>query len=89
MTREDIEVSIVKMHRLPEGNSIRAFVDLGVNDALLIKGVRVIEGKNGLFVAMPSELDRKNDRWFEKVHCMNKEIRNKITQKVLDAYQIA
>lgn len=87
MGKENIEVSIIKMHRLPEGNRTRAFVDLGVNNALLIKGVKIIDGKKGLFVAMPSELDKNNERWFERVRCMNKEVKEMITQKVLEAYQ--
>lgn len=89
MSKEEIEFSVLKVHRLPEtdGNRTKAFVDLGINDALLIKGVKVIDGRNGLFVAMPSELDRKNERWFERVRCMSKDVKEKITQKVLEAYQ--
>lgn len=87
MGKDTVEFSIIKMHRLPDGNRTRAFVDLSVNDALLIKGVKIIDGRHGLFVAMPSEMDRKNERWFERVRCMNKDIKEKITQKVLEAYQ--
>lgn len=84
---DTLEISIMKIHRLPEGNRTKAFVDLGVNDVLLIKGVKVIDGKNGLFVAMPSELDRKNEKWFERVRCINKEFKEHVSQKVLEAYE--
>ena len=82
---ETIDVKIVKIHRLPQDSRIKAFVDVGINDALLIKGLRVVEGKKGLFVSMPTE-QGKNDRWYERVRCLNQDTRYLITQKVLEAY---
>ncbi len=82
-----VNVTIIKIHRLPQGNRIKAFVDLGINDALLIKGVRVVEGRQGLFVSMPQE-QGKNERWYDRVRCLNKEVRGLITQKVLEAYSV-
>lgn len=80
-----LDFKIVKIHRLPEGNRIKAFVDLGINDSILIKGLRVVDSQKGLFVSMPSE-QGKNERWYEKVRCLNKEVRGSISQKVLEAY---
>ncbi len=85
MSMDVLDFKIMKIHRLPEGNRIKAFVDLGINDALLIKGLRVIDSQKGLFVSMPQE-QGKNERWYERVRCLNKEIRGLITQKVLEAY---
>ena len=85
MEQSVLDFKIMKIHRLPEGK-VKAFVDLVVNDLLLIKGIRVVEGKDGLFVSMPSELG-KNERWYERVRCLNKEIKGLIEEKVLEAYQ--
>ncbi len=85
MAIAELDVKIVKIHRLPDGKKVKAFVDLGVNDALLIKGIRVVDGKEGLFVSMPAELG-KNERWYERVRCLKKGIKLLISQKVLDAY---
>ena len=86
MTINKIDVKIIKIHRLAQESRIKAFVDLGINDALLIKGIRVVQGKKGLFVSMPVELG-KNERWYERVRCMTKDVRSLIVQKVLDAYE--
>ncbi len=88
MSEELLSFKVMKIHRLPQtdGNRIKAFVDLGVNDAILIKGIRVVDGKEGLFVSMPQELG-KNERWYERVRCLNKEAKSIISQKVLEAYQ--
>ena len=83
----DLEVKVINIHRLPEGR-VKAFVDLGINDAILIKGVRVVDGKKGLFVSMPSE-QGKDERWYERVRCLNKDIKEIISEKVLEAYRVA
>ena len=85
MTVETIDIKVIKIHRLPQDSRVKAFVDLGINDALLIKGIRIVKGKKGLFVSMPVE-QGKNERWYERVRCLNQDIRSLIAQKVLDAY---
>jgi stage V sporulation protein G len=80
-----LDVKIMKIHRLPEGK-VKAFVDICVNDALIIKGLRVVDGKEGMFVAMPSE-QGKDERWYERVRCLNKEIKTLVEQTVLEGYQ--
>lgn len=87
MSAEIIDVKVVKIHRLPEDSRVKAFVDLGINDVLLIKGVRIVQGKKGLFVSMPTE-QGKNEKWYERVQCLNKDIRAVIAQKVLEAYTL-
>ena len=70
---------------MPDGNRIKAFVDVSINDALLIKGIRIVEGNKGLFVSMPVE-QGKNEKWYERVRCLNKSIRDEIANAVLTAY---
>jgi len=85
MSVDTIDIKVIKIHRLAEDGHLKAFVDLGVNDVFLIKGVRVVEGKNGLFVSMPVE-QGKDEKWYERVRCLNKDVSSIITQKVLEAY---
>jgi stage V sporulation protein G len=85
MSLDVLSFKIIKIHRLEGNNRIKAFVDLGVNDAILIKGIRVVDGQNGLFVCMPQE-QGKNEKWYERVRCLNKEVRWRISQQVLEAY---
>ncbi len=86
MSFDVLDFKVVKIHRLNDGNRVKAFVDLGINDALIIKGLRIINSEKGLFVSMPSE-QGKNDRWYERVRCIDHEVRGRITQKVLEAYR--
>jgi stage V sporulation protein G len=65
MATETIEIKVLKIHRINGSNRIKAFVDISINDVLLIKSLRVVEGKNGLFVSMPVE-QGKNEKWYER-----------------------
>ena len=85
MTVQTIDIKVIKIHRLSQDSRIKAFVDIGINDALLIKGIRIVEGKRGLFVSLPIE-QGKNERWYERVRCLNEDVRSLISQKVLKAY---
>lgn len=85
MTVDTIDIKVIKIHRLTVDSRVKAFVDLGINDLLLIKGIRIVKGKKGLFVSMPVEKG-KNERWYERVQCLNQDIRSLIAQKVLEAY---
>ena len=81
-----LEFRIMKIHRLPEGKTIKAFVDLAVNNVLLIRGLRVVEGKNGLFVSMPREKS-KNDVWYDRIRCLSTDVEDLLSKTVIDAYQ--
>ena len=86
MLIEGMDIKVIKIHRLKKESRLKAFVDLGINDALEIKGIRVVQGKKNLFVAMPTE-QGKNEKWYERVRCLNQDIRLMISHKVLEAYK--
>jgi stage V sporulation protein G len=81
-----LDIKVLKVHRFVSESRIKAFVDISVNDSLLIKGLRVVEAKKGLFVSMPIETG-KNEKWYERVRCLNQGVREEISQEVLKAYR--
>ena len=86
METNTLEIQVQRMYRFETDRPLKAFVDIIVNDALLIKGVQVMEGKKGLFVSMPRE-QSKDEKWYDTVRCLTKETRDKITETVLEAYK--
>ncbi len=84
---ENISINVQRIHKLTNGKSLKAFADINVNDALLVKGVRVMDGKKGIFVTMPREQLTKDKKWYDTVRCLTKEVNNEISEKVLQAYQ--
>ena len=67
---------------------VKAFVDIVVNDAILIKGIRVIEGKKGMFVSMPSE-QGKDEKWYDRVRCLSDEVKDLVSERVLEGYRLS
>jgi len=81
-----MNITVNRIYRFESDRPLKAFVDLIIEDALLIKGVRVLEGKNGLFVQMPQE-QAKDKKWYDSIRCLTQEARDKITEVVLCAYK--
>ena len=49
-------VEVQRMYRFDTDRPLKAFADIIVNECLLIKGVRIMDGTRGLFIAMPSQM---------------------------------
>lgn len=80
-----LEIQVQRMYRFETDRPLKAFVDIVVNDALLIKGVRIMEGKQGLFVSMPRE-EAKDKKWYDTIRCLTTEVRDQIQETCLEAY---
>lgn len=65
---------------------LKAFVTITIDDCFVIRDLKVINGNNGLFVAMPSK-KRKDGTFRDTAHPVNNETRELIEKKVLSAYE--
>jgi len=81
----ELSLKVTRLHRIDGESSLKAFVDVALNESLLLKGLRIVQGKNGLFVSMPREKG-KDQRWYETVHPLSREIKLKISSIILSAY---
>jgi stage V sporulation protein G len=73
---------------LRSSDNLKAFVNIVFDDIFIVKNIKVIEGKNGLFIAMPSQRG-KNGEFHDIAHPLNTETRKNIERLVLDAYNEA
>ena len=80
------ELAVTRLVRFDGGGSLKAYCDLAVNNQFLIKGLRVVEGKTGLFVSMPRQ-QGKDSKWYDSVVALDKEIRKAVGRVVLEAYE--
>lgn len=80
-------VEVARLYRCDNGSSLKAFADVIIN-GVLIKGVRVVVGKNdNLFVALPQE-QAKDGKWYNKVILLEDETKEEFQEVVLQAYNI-
>ncbi len=76
---------IERMHLLNTEGPTKAFCDLLVADICVVKGLKVVQGKKGLFVAMPQEQGR-DEKWYDTFYPISVEARTQIQQLVLKNY---
>lgn len=80
-----MEVTNIRLRKVETEGRMRAIVSITLDDAFVIHDLRVIDGNNGLFVAMPSKRTKEGE-FRDIAHPINVEMRAKIQDKILAAY---
>jgi len=86
MSTATLSIKAIKVYPIKEGN-LKAYVDISIDDAIIVKGFKVMGGKNGLFVAMPSVQNKRDEKYYETVSCNNTEVKDDLSNTVLAAYK--
>ncbi len=76
------DVSVVPV----DENKLRAYVNITIDDCFMVRGLKIIHGSNGLFVAMPNKKG-KNGLFRDVAHPINSETRKMIEDTVLEEYE--
>ncbi len=64
---------------------LKAFANVTFDNAFVIRGLKIIDGKKGLFISMPSRR-AKDGTYRDIAHPINNEMRQKIEKVVLEKY---
>jgi stage V sporulation protein G len=80
-----MEITEVRIS-LRNEEKLKAFASITLDNCLVVRGLRVINGSNGYFVSMPSKR-RRNGMYQDIFHPINNETRKLIEDKVLDAFE--
>jgi stage V sporulation protein G len=84
-----MEITSVKIRKFErEGSRMKGFASVVVDNAIAIHDIRIIEGDNGLFIAMPSRKTPTGE-YKDTVHPINQEVRTMFEKEILDAYDKA
>lgn len=68
-------------------SGIKAMATVVLNDQLQIRGLRVIDGSNGLFVHYPSDPVYEGEEYWSVVCPTTRQLREHIENCVLEKYQ--
>lgn len=68
-----------------EEERLRAYATITFDDCFVVRNLKVIQGNNGLFVAMPSKR-RRDGTYVDTAHPLNNETRRMIEGMVLERY---
>ena len=80
-----MKIEVARIHKLDGAGAIKAFADITIEDSINILGLRVVEGKDGLFVTMPME-EGKDGKWYNVVIPLKRDLKEKLERIVLEAY---
>lgn len=81
-----MEITDIRIRKINTDSRLKAVVSITIDNCFAIHELRVIEGKEGLFVAMPSR--QVSDGTFKDIaHPINAETRKLIEDFVVAKYQ--
>jgi len=79
-------ITEVRAKRVNGDNRLVGIAAITIDECFVVHELRVIEGKNGLFVAMPSR-KMPNGEFKDVAHPINTETRSLIEKAVLEAFE--
>ena len=81
-----MNITDVRIRKITTEGKMKAIVSITFNEEFVIHDIKVIEGQNGLFIAMPSR--KTPDGEFKDIaHPINSTTREKIQKAILDEYK--
>jgi stage V sporulation protein G len=80
-----IEITEVRVS-LRNDEKLKAFVSITLNNSFVIRGLKIIRGNSGLFVAMPSR-KRPDGQHQDLAHPINDVTRRYLTEQVMAEYE--
>lgn len=83
-----MEITDIRVRKVEADGKLRAYVTVTFDDCFVVHNVKVIEGKSGTFIAMPSR-KTKTGEYKDVAHPINSDFRQKLQSKILDAYEAA
>ena len=78
------KIEVVNLRRFENGK-LKAFADVLFDESYVVKGFRIVEGKEGLFVGFPQQ-NGKDGRWYNIFQAANDGVRDRLSEIVLASY---
>ena len=78
-----MQITELRIRKVEGEGKLRASVTF--DSCFVVHNVKIIEGKNGLFIAMPSR-KTANGEYKDVAHPISPEFRNELQQKILDEF---
>ncbi|MDD6794904.1 MAG: septation regulator SpoVG [Clostridiaceae bacterium] len=83
-----MQITDVRIRKIATDGKMKAIVSVTFDNEFVVHDIKIIEGQNGLFIAMPSR--KTPDGEFKDIaHPINTDTREKIQSSILEAYEKA
>lgn len=80
-----MQITDIRIRKVNSEGKLKAYVTVTFDNCFVVHNVKVIEGKTGVFIAMPSRKTKTGD-YKDVAHPINSDFRNELQSKILSAY---
>ena len=81
-----MNITDVRIRKITTEGKMKAIVSITFNEEFVIHDIKVIEGQNGLFIAMPSR-KASDGEYRDIAHPINSATRENIQNMILEKYK--
>ena len=81
-----MQITDIRIRKVSSEGKLKAYVTVTFENCFVVHNVKVIEGKTGVFIAMPSRKTKTGD-YKDVAHPINSDFRSELQQKILSAYE--
>ena len=80
-----MQVTELRIRKVTSEGKLKAYVTVTFDNCFVVHNVKIIEGKDGLFIAMPSKKTSTGE-YKDVAHPISPEFRTEFQNKILDEY---
>jgi stage V sporulation protein G len=83
--RGAMEITDIRVRKVTGGGKPKAYVTVTFDDCFVVHNIKIIEGKTGVFIAMPSRKTRAGE-YKDVAHPIHPEFRAELQKRILEKY---
>jgi len=80
-----MEITDIRIRKVSAEGKLKAYVTVTFDDSFVVHNVKIIEGENGVFIAMPSR-KTKNGEYKDVAHPINTDFRTRLQNSILEEF---
>lgn len=81
-----MNITDVRVRKISDEGKMKGIVSVTLDNEFVVHDIKIIEGLNGLFIAMPSRKVGEGD-FRDIAHPINSETRTKLQEEIFAAYE--
>ena len=81
-----MEITDIRIRQIAEVGKMKAVVSVTFDNCFVVHDIKIIEGQDKLFIAMPSRKTPENE-YKDIAHPINMEMRELLQQRIIDKYE--
>lgn len=81
-----MNLKLLKIFKIDNDTKLKASATVIIDDCFVVNDIKIIEGENGLFLAMPNKVLKSGTK-IDIVHPINAETRKIFNDVIINAYK--